>query len=148
MVYHAFPTAVDKTDSDTGVALGPRPIFATYKEYLRDVDSRAVLLFRADALEAAQRLLSEEAEEVARRRAEVLRIADEKSAAAGGVADAAQRYDQRRRDLSEAAEAHADAEMKARKLQKKEYEDARRERTSVRKRWPNVEKSGKMMRGS
>ena len=54
-----------------------------------------------DALEAAQRLLSEEAEEVARRRAEVLRIADEKSAAAGGVADAAQRYDQRRRDLSE-----------------------------------------------
>ena len=123
LVYHAFPTAVDKTDSDTGVALGPRPIFATYKEYLRDVDSRAVLLFRADALEAAQRLLSEESEEVARRRAEVLRIADEESAAAGGVADAAQRYDQRR-DLSDAAEAHADAEMRNRKAQKKEYEDA------------------------
>jgi hypothetical protein len=128
LVYHAFPTAVDKTDSDTGVALGPRPIFATYKEYLRDVDSRAVLLFRADALEAAQRLLSEEAEEVARRRAEVLRIADEESAQAGGVADAAQRYDQRRRDLSDAAEQHADAEMRNRKAQKKEYDDARREK--------------------
>ena len=126
LVYHAFPTAVDKTDSDTGVALGPRPIFATYKEYLRDVDSRAVLLFRADALEAAQRLLSEEAEEVARRRAEVLRIADEKSAAAGGVADAAQRYDQRRRDLSDAAEQHADEEMRSRKAQKKEYDDAKK----------------------
>ncbi len=128
LVYHAFPTAVDKTDSDTGVALGPRPIFATYKEYLRDVDSRAVLLFRADALEAAQQLLSDESDSYQRRREEVLRIADEESAQAGGVADAAQRYDQRRRDLSEAAEAHADQEMRTRTLQRKEYDGAKKEK--------------------
>ena len=112
------------------------------------MDSRAVLLFRADALEAAQRLLSEEAEEVARRRAEVLRIADEESAAAGGVADAAQRYDQRRRDLSDAAEQHADEEMRSRKAQKKEYDDAKREKRSARKLSPSDARSGKMMSGS
>lgn len=133
LLYNAFPTAVDKTEPDAGVALGPRPIFAPYKEYLRDVDSKAVLLFRADALEAAQRQLGEESVDFKLKQEEVRRVAGEQASAAGGVAKAAQDYYQRRRDLAEVAQAHADEEMASRRAQKKEYDGAKKEAEKRRK---------------
>ena len=133
LLYNAFPTAVDKTEPDAGVALGPRPIFAPFKEYLRDVDSKAVLLFRADALEAAQRQLGKESVDFKLKQEEVRRVAGEQASAAGGVAKAAQDYYQRRRDLAEVAQAHADEEMASRRAQKKEYDGAKKEAEKRRK---------------
>lgn len=72
-------------------------------------------MFRADALEAAQRQLGEESVDFKLKQEEVRRVAGEQASAAGGVAKAAQDYYQRRRDLAEVAQAHADEEMASRR---------------------------------
>jgi len=124
LVHGAFPNAVDKTEADSGVALGPRPTFATDEAVLRDVPSGARLLFRSDALAAAQERIGAKGRQVEKDRERIIAEADAAGAADNKASRCFERLAAIRGDRSAEADAHVEEALAARSGEQQAY-DAR-----------------------